>query len=65
MANKEDANSKDWKPKDWKPKDWKTRLIHSDATVPQGFRALATPVYRGSTVVFEHAAAASDRWNQF
>jgi cysteine-S-conjugate beta-lyase len=33
--------------------------------VPEGFRALATPVYRGSTVLFEHAAAASDRWNQF
>ncbi len=45
-------------------KDWKTKLIHSDATVPEGFHALATPVYRGSTVVFEHAAQASDRWNQ-
>jgi cysteine-S-conjugate beta-lyase len=54
MANKKDANKK----------DWKTQLIHSDATVPAGFRALATPVYRGSTVVFENAAAASDRWNQ-
>ncbi|MGZ7100125.1 MAG: aminotransferase class V-fold PLP-dependent enzyme, partial [Candidatus Angelobacter sp.] len=54
MANKKDANKK----------DWKTKLIHSDATVPEGFRALATPVYRGSTVVFEHAAQASDRWNQ-
>ncbi|MGZ4855346.1 MAG: cystathionine beta-lyase [Candidatus Angelobacter sp.] len=54
MANKKDANKK----------DWKTKLIHSDATVPEGFRALATPVYRGSTVLFEHAAQASDRWNQ-
>ena len=45
-------------------KDWKTKLIHSDATVPEGFRALSTPVYRGSTVLFENAAAASDRWNQ-
>jgi cystathionine beta-lyase len=54
MANKKVA----------KTKDWKTKLIHSDATVPEGFRALATPVYRGSTVVFEQAAAASDRWNQ-
>lgn len=54
MANKKDANKK----------DWKTKLIHSDATVPEGFRALATPVYRGSTVVFSEAAAASDRWNQ-
>jgi cysteine-S-conjugate beta-lyase len=45
-------------------KDWKTKLIHSDATVPEGFRSLATPVYRGSTVVFSQAAIASDRWNQ-
>jgi cystathionine beta-lyase len=47
-----------------KPKDWKTRLIHSDVTVPQGFRSLATPVYRGSTVLFPQAAAATDHWNQ-
>jgi cystathionine beta-lyase len=46
-------------------KDWKTRLIHSDAEAPEGFRSLATPVYRGSTVLFSRAAAASDRWNQF
>ena len=59
MANKKDENKNVAK-----KKDWKTKLIHSDATVPEGFRALATPVYRGSTVVFEHAAAASDRWNQ-
>lgn len=45
-------------------KDWKTRLIHSDATVPEGFRSLSTPVYRGSTIVFPQASAASDRWNQ-
>lgn len=60
MANKKDANREVVN-----QKDWKTKLIHSDATVPEGFRALVTPVYRGSTVVFEHAAAASDRWNQF
>ena len=45
-------------------KDWKTKLIHSDATVPEGFRSLATPVYRGSTVVFPQASIASDHWNQ-
>jgi cystathionine beta-lyase len=45
-------------------KDWKTKLIHSDATVPEGFRSLATPVYRGSTVVFSQASIASDHWNQ-
>jgi cystathionine beta-lyase len=45
-------------------KDWTTRLIHSDARVPEGFRSLATPVYRGSTVLFPNAAAATDQWNQ-
>ncbi len=45
-------------------KDWKTKLIHSDATVPEGFRSLATPVYRGSTVLFPEASVATDRWNQ-
>jgi cystathionine beta-lyase len=58
------AHKKDPQPKDWKTKNWKTRLIHSDAQVPEGFRSLATPVYRGSTVLFDEAAAASDRWNQ-
>jgi cystathionine beta-lyase len=46
-------------------KDWKTRLIHSDATVPQNFRALTTPVYRASTVLFPEASAATDHWNQY
>jgi cysteine-S-conjugate beta-lyase len=45
-------------------KDWKTKLIHSDATVPEGFHSLATPVYRGSTVVFPQASVASDHWDQ-
>lgn len=45
-------------------KDWKTKLIHSDAQVPEGFRSLDTPVYRASTVLFPRAAAASDHWNQ-
>ncbi|HLJ30510.1 MAG TPA: cystathionine beta-lyase [Candidatus Angelobacter sp.] len=45
-------------------KDWKTRLIHSDAQVPEGFQSLITPVYRGSTVLFAHGASATDEWNQ-
>jgi cysteine-S-conjugate beta-lyase len=45
-------------------KDWKTKLIHSDAEVPQGFESLVTPVYRGSTVLFPRVAVASDQWNQ-
>ncbi|HEY7404089.1 MAG TPA: cystathionine beta-lyase [Candidatus Angelobacter sp.] len=47
-----------------KNKDWKTKLIHSDAQVPEGFRSLSTPVYRASTVLFPRADAASDHWNQ-
>ncbi|HUI84904.1 MAG TPA: cystathionine beta-lyase [Candidatus Binatia bacterium] len=46
-------------------KDWKTRLIHSDVQVPQGFRSLATPVYRGSTTLFSDAAALTDAWDQY
>jgi cystathionine beta-lyase len=47
------------------PKDWKTKLIHSDVRVPEGFRSLATPVYRGSTVLFEDVAKLDDRWDQY
>jgi cysteine-S-conjugate beta-lyase len=46
-------------------KDWTTKLIHSDARVPEGFRSLATPVYRGSTTLFSDAAAVTDDWNQY
>jgi cysteine-S-conjugate beta-lyase len=46
------------------PKDWKTKLIHSDARVPEGFRSLAPPVYRGSTVLFPNAASVNDNWDQ-
>ena len=46
-------------------KHWKTRLIHSDARIPEGFRSLNVPVYRASTVVFPNAAAADDNWDQY
>jgi cysteine-S-conjugate beta-lyase len=46
-------------------KNWKTKLIHSDAHVPEGFRSLATPTYRGSTVLFPNAAAVEDTWDQY
>lgn len=46
-------------------KKWSTRLIHSDAKVPEGFRSLSTPVYRASTVLFPDAAAVSDQWDQY
>ena len=46
-------------------KNWKTRLIHSDVLVPEGFRSLASPVFRGSTVLFPNAAAVSDKWDPY
>lgn len=64
MANKDDQQAKNLHNKNQHSKDWKTKLIHSDAEVPQGFRSLASPVYRGSTVLFDEAAAANDHWNQ-
>ena len=45
-------------------KDWKTRLIHTDASVPEGFRSLAVPVHRGSTVIFPDSGSAHTEWNQ-
>lgn len=45
-------------------KTWKTKLIHSDAKIPQGYRSLATPVYRGSTTVFPSVSAVRDTWDQ-
>lgn len=45
-------------------KSWKTRLIHTDSKVPEGFRSLATPVYRGSTVLFDDAHEVVDHWDQ-
>jgi cysteine-S-conjugate beta-lyase len=41
-----------------------TRVIHSRAAVPTGFTSLATPVFRGSTTVFTHAADIRDTWDQ-
>ena len=47
------------------PKNWKTKLIHTDAKIPTGFRSLSAPVYRGSTVLFPDAASVSDDWDQY
>jgi cysteine-S-conjugate beta-lyase len=41
----------------------KTRLLHPETSAPQGFRSLATPVFRGSTTLFDKAAAIRDTWN--
>jgi cystathionine beta-lyase len=47
------------------PKNWKTKLIHTDAHVPEGFHSLSTPVYRGSTVLFPNASSVNDGWDQY
>jgi len=46
-------------------KTWKTKLIHPDVQAPQGFQSLASPVFRGSTVLFPNAAAVTDDWDQY
>ncbi len=45
-------------------KSWQTKLIHPDASAPEGYRSLATPVYRGSTTLFDSAGAVTDEWDQ-
>jgi len=46
-------------------KHWKTRLIHSDARIPEGFRSLNVPVYRASTTLFPDASAVTDQWDVY
>ena len=46
-------------------KSWKTKLIHSDAKIPEGYRSLASPTFRGSTTVFPLASAVNDTWDQW
>ena len=46
-------------------KNWKTKLIHSDASVPEGFRSLSSGVQRASTVLFPDAASVKDDWDQY
>ena len=43
---------------------WRSKLIHPSARAPGNFRSLATPTYRGSTVVFERQADLIDDWRQ-
>src|SRR5215469_18643554 len=46
-------------------KNWKTRIIHSDAKIPEGFRSLNVGVQRASTVLFPDAASVNDQWDQY
>lgn len=43
---------------------WQTRLLHLQPSLPDGYRSLATPVYRGSTTLFADAASVTDEWDQ-
>ncbi len=45
--------------------DWKTKLIHPSAQAPQGFRSLADPTWRGSTVLFPNASSVNSNWDQY
>lgn len=40
-------------------------MIHSDVKVPEGYRSLASPVFRGSTTLFPDAASVNDSWDQY
>ena len=46
------------------PLDWRTKLVHPHVSVPEGFKSLVTPVYRGSTTLFESATNVTDHWDQ-
>ncbi len=40
-------------------------MIHSDVKIPEGYRSLASPVFRGSTTLFPDAASVNDSWDQY
>ena len=43
---------------------WRSRLVQPQALAPSGFKSLAYPTYRGSTVLFERQADVTDDWRQ-
>ncbi len=42
--------------------NWRSRLMHPQRSAPRQFAALATPTYRGSTVVFPSQEAVREGW---
>ncbi len=44
--------------------DWRTRLLDATPQSRRDYRSLSTPVYRGSTVVFDQQNDVSDDWQQ-
>ena len=43
---------------------WRSKLIHPEGSSPAGFRSLATPTHRGSTVLFQKQREVTDNWQQ-
>ena len=44
--------------------DWRTKLLNPAPQARQDYRSLVTPVYRGSTVLFDTQDDVSDSWQQ-
>ena len=44
--------------------EWCTKLLNPTPMARTDYRSLATPVYRGSTVVFDDQSAVTDDWEQ-
>ena len=44
--------------------DWRTKLLDPTPVARRDYQSLATPVYRGSTVVFDAQASVNDGWQQ-
>ena len=44
--------------------NWRTKLLDPAPLARPGYRSLATPVFRGSTVVFDSQADVTDDWKQ-
>ncbi|MDB2528573.1 cystathionine beta-lyase [Alphaproteobacteria bacterium] len=44
--------------------DWRTKLLNPKPYARQDYQSLVTPVYRGSTVVFDDQDAVTDDWRQ-
>ncbi|MDG2407241.1 MAG: PLP-dependent transferase, partial [Paracoccaceae bacterium] len=44
--------------------DWRTKVLNPTPKARIDYRSLATPVYRGSTVLFDDQHAVTDDWEQ-
>ena len=44
--------------------DWRTKLLNPNPKVRRDYKSLVTPVYRGSTVLFDQQALVKDDWKQ-